>query len=81
MRNLEIKATMGSLAIARRRLGVLEGATRHAILRQTDWYFHVPKGRLKLRVVGAKRERRADRVSPSRQDLRPDERVPAAADG
>jgi predicted adenylyl cyclase CyaB len=56
MRNLEIKATVDSLAAARRRLGVLEGATRHAILRQTDWYFRVPKGRLKLRVVGANRD-------------------------
>jgi len=55
MRNLEIKATVDSLAAVRRRLGVLEGATRHAILRQTDWYFRVPNGRLKLRVVGANR--------------------------
>jgi len=55
MRNLEIKATVDSLAAVRRGLGVLEGATRHAILRQTDWYFRVPNGRLKLRVVGANR--------------------------
>ncbi len=26
------------------------------VVRQTDWYFRVPKGRLKLRVVGAKRD-------------------------
>ena len=56
MRNLEIKATVDSLAAVRRGLGVLEGATRHAILRQTDWYFRVPNGRLKLRVVGASRD-------------------------
>jgi predicted adenylyl cyclase CyaB len=56
MRNLEIKATVNSLAAVRRRLGVLEGATRHARLRQADWYFRVPKGRLKLRVVGANRD-------------------------
>jgi predicted adenylyl cyclase CyaB len=56
MRNLEIKATVHSLAAVRRRLSVLEGATRHASLRQTDWYFRVPKGRLKLRVVGANRD-------------------------
>jgi len=55
MQNLEIKATADSLAAVRRRLGVLEGATRHAILRQTDWYFRVPKGRLKLRVAGGSR--------------------------
>jgi predicted adenylyl cyclase CyaB len=56
MRNLEIKATVNSLAAVRRRLGVLEGATRDASLRQTDWYFRVPKGRLKLRVVGGCRQ-------------------------
>ena len=55
MRNLEIKATTESLAATRRRLRVLPGAGRHAILRQTDWYFRVPSGRLKLRVVGANR--------------------------
>jgi len=55
MQNLEIKATADSLAAVRRRLSVLEGATRHAILRQTDWYFRVPKGRLKLRVAGGSR--------------------------
>jgi len=56
MRNLEIKAAVDSLAAVRRRLRVLEGATRHASLRQTDWYFRVPKGRLKLRQVGARRD-------------------------
>jgi predicted adenylyl cyclase CyaB len=55
MRNLEIKAATKSLAATRRRLQVLPGAGRHAILRQTDWYFRVPSGRLKLRVVGANR--------------------------
>jgi predicted adenylyl cyclase CyaB len=56
MRNLEIKATVESLAAARRRLRELPGAGRHAILHQTDWYFRVPKGRLKLRVVGGRRD-------------------------
>ncbi len=55
MRNLEVKATVASLGAVRRRLRGLEGACRHASLRQTDWYFNVPKGRLKLRVVGASR--------------------------
>ena len=53
MRNLEIKTAVASLAAVRRRLRALKGATRPALLRQTDWYFRVPKGRLKLRVVGA----------------------------
>jgi adenylate cyclase class IV len=55
MRNLEIKATTESLAPTRRRLRVLPGAGRHAVLRQTDWYFRVPSGRLKLRVAGGGR--------------------------
>ena len=55
MRNLEIKAAVASLAPVRYRLRALEGAARHASLTQTDWYFPVPKGRLKLRVVGASR--------------------------
>ena len=55
MRNLEIKAAVASLAAVRARLRALEGADRHASLTQTDWYFPVPKGRLKLRVVGASR--------------------------
>ena len=55
MRNLEIKAAVASLAPVRSRLRALEGAARHAVLRQTDSYFRVPRGRLKLRVVGASR--------------------------
>ncbi len=55
MRNLEIKTTVASLAAVRRRLRALKGATRPAVLRQTDWYFRVPKGRLKLRQPGSSR--------------------------
>lgn len=53
MRNLEIKANVESLAPFRSRLGQLEGAARQPVVRQADWYFRVPKGRLKLRVFGA----------------------------
>ena len=56
MRNLEIKAVAADLAGARARLRALNGANLHAKLRQTDWYFRVPKGRLKLRVLGGKRD-------------------------
>jgi predicted adenylyl cyclase CyaB len=56
MRNLEIKATVVSLGVVRSRLRGLEGASRLASLRQTDWYFRVPKGRLKLRQVGSRRD-------------------------
>jgi adenylate cyclase class IV len=56
MRNLEIKARVTSLADIRRRLRASADATRSAILRQTDWYFRVPRGRLKLRQVGSRRD-------------------------
>jgi predicted adenylyl cyclase CyaB len=56
MRNLELKAKAASLGTVRSRLRALSGASLHATLRQTDWYFRVPKGRLKLRVAGANRE-------------------------
>jgi predicted adenylyl cyclase CyaB len=55
MRNLEVKA-VGSLRAVRSRLRALKGAAPHARLRQTDWYFCVPTGRLKLRVVGGRRD-------------------------
>ena len=55
MRNLEINARVEALAPLRSRLRALSGAILHAKLQQTDWYFRVPKGRLKLRVVGGER--------------------------
>jgi len=66
MRNLEIKAKVESLAAVRRRLHALDGATRHASLQQTDWYFRVPSGRLKLRVAGANRD--GELIAYSRPD-------------
>ncbi|MCU0252111.1 MAG: class IV adenylate cyclase [Vicinamibacterales bacterium] len=80
MRNLEIKAAVDSRAAVRRRLGGLDGATRHAILRQTDWYFRVPKGRLKLRVAGGSRNGELIAyVRPDRAEARTSEfqRLPA----
>lgn len=56
MRNLEIKARVEALAPIRSRLRAMRGAVREPVVRQTDWYFNVPKGRLKLRVVGATRD-------------------------
>ena len=56
MRNLEIKATVASLAAVRRRLRALRGGARQAIVTQTDWYFRVPAGRLKLRQVAGRRD-------------------------
>jgi predicted adenylyl cyclase CyaB len=56
VRNLEVKAGARSLAAIRSRLRRLEGASLHADLRQTDRYFRVPRGRLKLREVGSRRD-------------------------
>jgi predicted adenylyl cyclase CyaB len=56
VRNLEVKGVAHGLGAVRVRLRALPGAGRHAVLRQTDWYFRVPKGRLKLRVVGGNRD-------------------------
>ena len=54
MKNLEIKAVAPDLARHRRVLRRL-GAKKQPLLRQTDWYFKVPAGRLKLRAFGAQR--------------------------
>jgi adenylate cyclase class 2 len=56
MRNLEIKARVTSLGPMRSDLRKLPGAAPQARMRQTDWYFRVPKGRLKLRQVGSRRD-------------------------
>jgi predicted adenylyl cyclase CyaB len=82
MRNLEIKATVASLRAVRSRLRRLEGATRLADVRQTDWYFRVPGGRMKLRQVGGHRhgeliaylrpDKAAPRTSEFQQLLAPD---------
>lgn len=55
MRNVEIKTRVESLAPFRARLRAMKGAVREPVVRQTDWYFRVPKGRLKLRVHGGRR--------------------------
>ena len=80
MRNLEVKAAAGPVGTVRSRLRALEGATRSAILRQTDWYFRVPRGRLKLRQVGSRRDAeliaylRPDRTSARTSEF---QRLPA----
>ncbi|MCX6550556.1 MAG: hypothetical protein NTY02_06045 [Acidobacteria bacterium] len=51
MRNLEIKAAVRSFEACRSGLRAQPEARRHAILRQTDWYFRVPRGRMKLREI------------------------------
>lgn len=56
MRNLEVKVRAASLAPARVSLRALRGAARQPAARQADWYFDVPRGRLKLRVHGARRD-------------------------
>ena len=68
MRNLEIKATVVSLAACRARVRRLPGAARHARLRQTDWYFTVPRGRMKLREIVTGRARTAELIVYERPD-------------
>ncbi|MFN8547627.1 MAG: class IV adenylate cyclase [Candidatus Eisenbacteria bacterium] len=50
MQNLEVKARLRDLAAARSTAQAL-GAEHRGELRQTDTYFHVPSGRLKLREI------------------------------
>ena len=68
MRNLEIKASVTSLAAIRGRLRELRGAAPHARLRQTDWYFDVPRGRMKLREIAAGKARTAELIVYLRPD-------------
>jgi adenylate cyclase class IV len=48
--NLELKASIPSIKKAVAAAGAL-GASDRGVLRQTDVYFRVPRGRLKLRVI------------------------------
>jgi len=50
MKNIEIKARCRDLARVRD-AARSEGAVPHGVLHQTDTYFHVPVGRLKLREI------------------------------
>jgi predicted adenylyl cyclase CyaB len=68
MRNLEIKAGTTSLPAARARLRRLDGAARHAALRQTDWYFAAPRGRVKLREIADGRTTSAELIVYQRPD-------------
>jgi len=81
VRNLEIKSNVSSFRAIRARLRALDGADRQPVVRQTDWYFRVPRGRLKLRVIGRRRGgelivyRRPDRTGPRTSDF---QRMPVA---
>lgn len=74
MRNLEIKVGLGPLAAVRRRLRALPGARKEGSFRQTDWYFRVPAGRLKLRQVAGRHD--GELIAY----LRPDRRAARASD-
>ena len=83
MRNLEIKASVPSLAASGTRLRRLPGAAPHAMLRQTDWYFDVPRGRMKLREIVAARARAAELIvylRPNRRTARTSQFVRLPAD-
>jgi predicted adenylyl cyclase CyaB len=70
VRNLEIKARVESLAACRAAARRLPGARRHGLLRQIDWYFAVPRGRMKLREIEHGRTRRAELIVYARPDTR-----------
>ncbi|GEM_PF-52674 len=67
--NVEVKARLGDLGAAREKLVSL-GATEVGTFTQTDYYFEVPRGRLKLREVNGSDEveliyyERADQAGP-----------------
>ncbi len=52
--NLELKAKVSNLADAGRIARTI-GAKKHSVLIQTDTYFNVPNGRLKLREINARK--------------------------
>ena len=49
MRNLELKCRVGRFDALRRALATIGAVQESPALRQVDWYFSVPRGRLKLR--------------------------------
>jgi adenylate cyclase class IV len=52
MRNVELKVARDAGSLARTRaLALAAGAAPAGLLRQTDTYFHTPRGRLKLRQI------------------------------
>lgn len=72
--NLEIKARCPDLASARKRL-VDAGAVPHELLDQVDTYFHVSRGRLKLRQIRGRIAQligydRADQSGPRHSSFR-----------
>jgi adenylate cyclase class IV len=70
MKNLEIKCRVTGFGASRRRLRSL-GAVRQApVLRQVDWYFVAPHGRLKLRHHQGEAGELLFYVRPSRRGRR-----------
>jgi adenylate cyclase, class 2 len=70
VRNLEIKSSVASLSDVRARLRRLPAAESHAKFLQTDWYFVVPRGRMKLREIRAGQARAAELIVYLRPDAR-----------
>jgi adenylate cyclase, class 2 len=61
MRNVELKVARDAESLARTRVRALAaGAAVAGLLRQTDTYFHTPRGRLKLRQISE--DERPDRA-------------------
>ncbi len=68
-RNLELKAPCAGLAVARAAVVGL-GATLHGVEEQTDTFFRVPAGRLKLRVVEGRQAELIWYDRPDRKETR-----------
>ncbi len=74
MKNLEIKAIAADLTAARRTLRRLGARREPKPLVQADWYFSVPRGRLKLR------QRKGERAAELIFYMRPDATRPRASE-
>jgi adenylate cyclase class IV len=74
MRNLELKAVAADLSRLRRILRTLGARHEPRPLDQVDWYFEVPRGRLKLR------QRKGAQTAELIFYVRPDARRPRASE-
>ena len=74
MTNVEVKARVADVASIRRRLPGLGFRRERPRLAQTDWYFTVPRGRLKLR------QRKGDTAAELIFYVRPDRQRPRGSE-
>jgi adenylate cyclase class IV len=70
MKNLEIKCRVTRFDVSRRALETLGAVRQPAVLRQVDWYFFAPQGRLKLRQTNGGPGELLAYVRPTRRGRR-----------